>query len=307
MVQENEYGKKLRVLRVLIMLMERPFGYTLKQLATRTGVSTGTVKKDIKAIREGGFEVSCDKKYCYGFEVDRRYNDLKDLLEFSEKDQLLLLNALDTVSNDSKQAEKLKRKLASMYDYTRIGRTTLRKPYLTKVDLLTRAKKEKKQIILLDYRSSNSNEISDRRVEGFDPNIHDDVLQAFDVDKKKLRHFRISRITRLRITDDPWQYEKKHEVIATDPFRIVEKKQVMVHLRLKVGAYNELVERFPLTQSYITPDAVEEGIYDFQCAVNHNFIGLTNFILGFHHQLVEVIEPELLLAHLRTEVKKMNF
>ncbi len=307
MVQENEYGKKLRVLRILIMLMERPFGYTKKQLATRTGVAVGTIKKDIEAIRESGFEVSCDKKYCYGFEVDRRYNDLKDLLEFSEKDQLLLLNALDTLSKDSKHAEKLKRKLASMYDYTRIGRTTLRKPYLTKVDLLTRAKKEKKQIVLLDYRSSNSNEISDRRVEGFDPNIHDDVLQAFDVDKKKLRHFRISRITRLRITDDPWQYEKKHEVIATDPFRIVERKQVTVHLRLKVGAYNELVERFPLTQSYITPDGKDEGVYDFQCQVNFRFIGLTNFILGFYHQLVEVVEPESLLEHLKEEMKKMKF
>ena len=307
MVQQNEYGKKLRVLRVLIMLMERPFGYTLKQMATRTGVEPDTIKKDIKAIRDAGFEVSYNKNYCYGFEVDRKYNDLKDLLEFSEKDQLLLLNALDSVSGNSKQAEKLKRKLSSMYDYTRIGRTTLRKPYLTKVDLLTRAKKEKKQIILLDYRSSNSNEISDRRVEGFDPNIHDDILQAFDVDKKELRHFRISRITRLRITDDPWKYEKKHEIIATDPFRIVEKNQIMVHLRLKVGAYNELVERFPLTQSYITPDAIEEGIYDFQCLVNHKFIGLTNFILGFYHQLVEVVEPESLLDHLRAEMEKMDF
>ncbi len=306
-MQENEYGKKLRVLKVLIMLVERPFGYTKKQLASRTGVSIETIKKDFKAIKEAGFELACDKNYRYGFEVDQRYNDLRDLLEFSEKDQILLLNALDTIASNSKHAEKLKRKLSSMHDFTRIGRAMLRKPYLTKVDLLRKAKKEKRQILLMDYHSSNSNEISDRLVEGFDPNIHDDVLQAFDVDKKKLRHFRISRITRLKITDQPWQYEKKHEVFATDPFRIVEKNQVMVHLRLKVGAYNELIERFPLTQSYIKPDALEEGIYDFQCLVNYRFIGLSNFILGFYHQLVEVVEPESLLNHLRTEVANMDF
>lgn len=307
MVQDNEYGKKLRVLRVLVMLVDRPFGYTLKQLAERTGVAADTVKRDIRAIREAGFEVTCDKKYRYGFGVDRRYNDLKDLLEFSEKDQILLLKALDTISDDTKHTEKLKRKLSSMHDFTRIGRAMLRKPYLTKVDLLKRAKKEKRQIVLLDYYSSNSNEISDRRVEGFDPNIHDDILQAFDVDKKKLRHFRISRITRLKLTDDLWEYENKHEVFATDPFRIVQKNQVMVHLRFNVSAYNELIERFPLTQSYITPDAIEKGVYDFQCQVNYEFKGLTNFILGFHHQVIEVVEPESLISHLRNEMKRMDF
>lgn len=92
-------------------------------------------------------------------------------------------------------------------------------------------------------------------------------------------------------------------MLATDPFRIVSDEQAMVHLRLRVGGYNELVERFPLSKAYIQEDAEEEGIYDFQCRVNRKFYGLTNFILGFHHQVVEVLEPEELKEHLREEVK----
>ena len=126
------------------------------------------------------------------------------------------------------------------------------------------------------------------------------------MDKKELRHFRISRIKRIRPTETPWAYEDQHQVLATDPFRIVDDRQVMVHLRLKVGAYNELVERFPLSKAYIQEDAQEEGIYDFQARVNHQFFGLTNFILGFHHQIVEVLEPEGLKAHLRGEMDRMT-
>lgn len=38
---------------------------------------------------------------------------------------------------------------------------------------------------------------------------------------------------------------------ATDPFRIVKDKQVRVYIKLKVGGYNELIEGFPMTQTYL--------------------------------------------------------
>jgi len=51
MIKDDNDGKKLRVLKVMIMMIERPFSYTLKQLASRTGVQPGTSKKDIETIR----------------------------------------------------------------------------------------------------------------------------------------------------------------------------------------------------------------------------------------------------------------
>lgn len=306
MARDTEYGTKLRMLRVMRALLDLPFGYTKRQLADQYGVDPDTIKNDFTAFENVGLVVRYDENYRYGFAENNPYKQLKDLLHFSEEDQLLLMQAIDQIAPHTKRGERLKRKLGSLYDYHRLGYSYLRKPYLSKVDALMEAKKEKRQVVLQDYRSSNSNVVSDRVVEPFHPSPPDDTLQAFDVEKQELRHFRISRITRIRFTENDWQYEARHVVLPTDPFRIVDPKQELVHLRLKVGAYNELIERFPLTKAYIQ-EASEDEVYDFQCMVNHQFLGLTNFILGFHHQLVEILEPESLIEHLRAEVKKMRF
>ncbi len=306
MAKEAEYGTKLRMLRVMRALLEGPFRYTKRQLSDIYGVDPDTIKNDFKTFNNAGFVVRYDDKFRYGFAENKPYKQLKDLLHFSEEDQLLLMQAIDQIAPHTKRGKKLKSKLASLYDYKRLGYSYLRKPYLSKVDKLMQAKKEKRQVILQDYRSSNSNVVSNRLVEPFHPSPPDDTLQAFDAEKQSLRHFRISRITRVRLTDQNWRHENRHIVLPTDPFRIVDSNQVLVHLRLKVGAYNELTERFPLTKAYIQ-EASEDEIYDFQCMVNHKFLGLSNFILGFHHQLVEILEPESLIDHLREEIKKMSF
>lgn len=302
---EAEYGTKLRLLRILFALVDRPYGYTRRQLAELYNVDITTIRDDFKAFKNVGLLMDKDERHRYAFQVDKPFQKLQDLLHFSEEDQYLLNAAIDQIAPHTKRGERLKKKLGSLYDYHRLGHVYLRKPYLTKIDLLKQAKEEKRQVILKAYRSSNSNKISDRLVEPFHPSPPDDILHAFDVEKKKLRHFRISRFMRVQFTNEPWQYENHHLVRPTDPFRIVEPKQVMVHLRLKVGAYNELRERFPLTEAYIQP-AAEEDEYDFQCKVNYRFFGLTNFILGHHHQLVEVVYPDALIEHLQKQVKKMN-
>ncbi len=305
MSDEAEYGTKLRLLRIMRALMEHPNGYTKKELAERYNVNPSTIKRDFESFADAGFLTRRDNRHRYKFVVNRPYKELKDLLHFSEEDQLLLSKAIDHVGEHSKRAGRLKKKLASLYDYHLLGHAYLRKPYLERLDQLQKAINEKQQILLLNYRSSNSNIVSDRLVEPFHVNPPEDILQAYDVNRNDIRYFRVSRISRIRFSGEPWQNEPRHQVMRADPFRIVDNVQVMVHLRLKVGAYNDLIERFPLTASHIQP-AVEENLYDFQCLVNHRFLGLSNFILGTHHQ-VEVLEPESLIEHLQEEVAQMKF
>lgn len=303
---EKEYGTKDRLLRILLALIENPFGYTRKQLAVRYGVDRDTIKHDFNCFRNAGLLLDKDDQHRYRIVLNRPYKQLKHLLHFTEEDQQLLEQAIDQISPHTRSGERLKKKLASLYDFRKLGHTYLRKPYLTKVDSLLLAKEQKKAVQLKDYRSSNSNRIEDRKVEPFHVSPPDDTLQAFDLDRKQIRHFRISRIRRVNVLDEAWQFKSRHAVMLTDPFRIVDNEQVLVHLRMKVGAYNELTERFPITKAYIE-ETEEPEVYDFQCMVNHRFLGLSNFILGFHHQIIEIIEPESLKEHLLTVVKNMKF
>lgn len=302
----SEYTSKGRLLRIMRALLERPHSYTLRELSERYGVSRDSIKRDITELNNAGFVLDRDDRYRYAFVEDQPLRQLKNLLHFSEEDQALLDQVIDQLDVTSSQGERLRAKLASLYDYRKLGHSYLRKPYLNKVDALLHAKAEKRQVVLEGYRSSNSNAVSDRLVEPFHPSPPDDTVHTYDVDKQALRHFRISRFTRVRILDTPWAHENHHNIRPTDPFRIVDGNQVMVHLRISVGAYNELTERYPLTRNYIE-DAAEPGFYDFQGMVNHRFLGLTNFILGNYHQRIEVLSPDSLLDTLREMVGKMRF
>jgi predicted DNA-binding transcriptional regulator YafY len=180
------------------------------------------------------------------------------------------------------------------------------KSFLDKASLLEQAKQQKRVVRLINYRSTNSADISTRTVEAFMVSTKEDILHCFDLDRGEIRHFRVSRVERVEVLTTLWAHETRHVVTATDPFRIANNRQVHVHIKLRVGGYNELTERFPLTQVYLKP-ANEAGVFDFECKVNEQFYGLTNFILGYHEHIVEIVEPDRLIAHIQTHVKKINF
>ena len=303
----NETSPNIRLLRILRAMIERPYGNTKQDWADLYNVHKDTIKTDLEDIRNAGFEVKYDKQYRYAIEQDKALEHLKELLFFSENEQDFLLNALEKMSQTDKRYARVRKKLETIYDISKLGSSMISKPFLTKINLLERAKGQKYLVKLIGYRSTNSSDVTDRLVEPFHISPKEDMLHSFDVEKKNIRHFRLSRIERVEIIEVPWNYEGKHYKKATDPFRIVDDKQVDVHIRLKVGGYNELTERFPLTSSYLKPAADEAGIFDLECKVNHRFFGLSNFILGYHEHIVEVLEPESLLDHLQNEVKKINF
>ena len=306
MSQDKEFGIKIRLLKVMRDLIERPYGFTRKQLATRHGAHPDTIGNDLKIFSELGLEVTRDEKHRYAFIVNKQLKRINELLYFSEEERTLLHEAIHNLRTTPEKQTQLLRKLHSLYDYSRLGYSFLRKPHLNKVDLLEQAKAEKRQVVLEDYRSSNSNTVADRVVEPYHISPAEDTLQTFDVEKRIPRHFRISRITRVRLLDQPWQHEGHHNIQRTDVFRIVDNNQKNVHLRLSVGACNELTERYPMTKSYIM-ETDDPTYFDFQCMINKNYFGLTNFILGFYHLDIEVIAPEELRVHLREEVGKMRF
>ena len=306
MTKESEYGTKTRLLRIMRTIVDRPFAYTRKQLAREYNVHEDTIKGDFEAFRNGGFEMDIDKKGRYAFIADKPLKKLEALLYFTEQERILLHQAIDNLESTPEQLNRLKQKLYALYDYSKLGHEYLRKPYLNKIDILEEAKRDKRQVILVNYRSTNSNSVSSRTVEPFHIDLAEDTLQAFDPDKYGTRHFRISRISRVSLTDQKWSFEGHHNILRTDPFRIVNNNQVNIHLRLSVGACNELTERYPITKTYIM-ETEDPDYFDFQCTVNDKFLGLSNFILGYFQLGIEVISPDSLRDHLKKIISRANF
>lgn len=305
----SDIGTKQSLLRLMIILLEQPFRYTKKELAQKIGIKPLTITKHFTALGNAGFETTYHKSsYRYGFKEDKAYDQLKNLLHFTEAEQDFLNKAIDDFDKYDEQAKtalRIKKKLNSLYDYHKLGLEVLRRPHLQKINILEQAKNGKYRIYLVNYFSSNSNSIKDRLVEPLQVSPMDNMLYAYDVEKDKVSHFRLSRISKIKITNTPFSYNKPFHIGATDPFYIVDDKQVMVHLKFGVAAYNELVARFPLTKNYIRPDAFEDNLFDFQCKVNARFLGVTNFIFNVFHDNVHVLDPPELVEHLEYNLKKM--
>lgn len=288
-------------------LLERPHHYTKKMLATKYGVNPDTIKNDFEELRDADFLVHFDAQYRYAIVPNKSLEYLEDVLFFTEAEKDLLIDALTKTNATDKRMEKIREKLETVYDVSKLGSSLFSKTFLNKANLLEQAKQQKKLVKLINYRSTNSSKVSNRMVEPFLVSTKEDILHAYDEENQFIRHFRISRIERVEVQTDIWENETKHYVTATDPFRIVNDKQVRVHIRLKVGGYNELIERFPLTQAYLQPSADQEDVFEFECKVNERFFGLTNFLLGYHEHIVEIVEPESLMAHIRKHIAQINF
>jgi predicted DNA-binding transcriptional regulator YafY len=298
---------KLRVLKVLRTILERPFAYTAKQLAEKCNVDDGTIKRYFEDFKAVGFDLNFDDNYRYAISGEKQYEHLQELLFFSEKDQDFMLEALSKNASESKQKDRILKKMHSIYDFTRLGSHLISGQFMTKINLLEKAKQTKKVVELVDYRSTNSASVSNKRIEAFGIMPKEDVLHGFDIDAKAIRHYRISRIARVELSDADWHFEGHHRMMPTDPFRISNAQQVRVKIKLKVGGYNELIERFPATYGFLQPTADEKDMFELDCMVNANFYGLSNFILGYHHHIVDILEPDSLLEHIKNEVQKINF
>ncbi len=303
----NDNSPKNRLLQLLKDLLERPKHYTKKMLATKYNVSVDTVKNDFEELRNADFLLHYDRHYRYSIVPNKSLEYLKDVLFFTDSEKEVLVEALIAWKASDTQKNKILEKLETVYDISKLGSSLFSKTFLNKANLLEQAKQQKRVAHLVNYRSTNSSKVANRTVEPFLVSTKEDILHAYDVESLQVRHYRLSRIERVEVTAELWKNEAKHYVTATDPFRIVNDKQVFVHIRLKVGGYNELIERFPLTQAYLYPSASEEAVYEFECKVNEKFFGLTNFLLGYHEYIVEIVEPESLIEHIKAHISRINF
>jgi predicted DNA-binding transcriptional regulator YafY len=284
-----------------------PYRYTKRELAQQFNRTRDALSEDFAALSSAGLQLVKNEQHRYAIVPDREFRELKYLQPLSDEDKAKIGRALDYLGSQ-KEAMYLRNKLESIYDFQRLGLRALRKPVLERIERLTSARKDRKQVILKNYRSRNSNTVRDRRVEPFHLDPEKDTLQAYDISSRDSRHFRLSRIERVIATEDDWEHTGDHRTKITDVFRIADNQQVFIHLQVDVSGYNALIEEFPLTLTYLEP-ANQPNSWDFQCQVNHEFIGLLPYILG-NAAHVEILAPDTLAARVREEagniVKKFS-
>ncbi|MEM7574056.1 MAG: WYL domain-containing transcriptional regulator [Bacteroidota bacterium] len=298
-----------KTLKLLLKLLATPGRMTRRQLAEYIGLSKNdpkAIKRHLSNIEAAGIHLQRDRHGRYCVLPETGFKELTYLSPLSDEDKAIIRTTLQRGLGSEAKAIALANKLDSLYNFQALGLEALRHPELEKIDAIEAAMKDKKRVILVNYRSRTSNSMRDRKVEAFGIEPEIGMIRAYDTEAGKLRtaHFIISRLDRVEITDESWQYEQEHYHKAADPFNIVMDQRELVHLQLNVGAYNDLVERNPQARQFARPGK-EVDTYDWQARVNAKFIGLLPFLLA-NWRGVKVLGPAALRERIKEELRIMT-
>lgn len=304
----RERGAQERFLDIFLDLLDSPFGKTKEQLAEKYSLSVRRVEEIFNKFKLRGFDLTSDHRGQFRLVRHHRiFEELEDLLHFTEKEQRALKKAIDATELGLKHQANLRRKLDGIYDFRRLGHAYLETTHLTKLNLLEKAKREKRQALLHNYRSSSSGSRADRLVEIMHIEPEKDEVQVYDTeeeDEMRVRKvFRISRIGTVSVTDTPILFGEQHSYLPTDCFGFHYPTQRPIHLVLDLPAYNDLIDRFPAAAALCKEK--RDGFH-LQCEVNAGYGGVRNFLLGCPG-VVKIVESEDLREHLREAFRKKDF
>lgn len=290
-MDQAKITKLLRLMKLLTGNVSR----TIDQLAVEMGITPRTIYRYIDTIRESGFVVNklYGNVYAMG-KVGRSLSDFNKLIYFTEEEAYMTARLIEGIDNNNVLKRDLQRKLASIYDSTSIANYIDNSANAVNVEALASAIKSKRQVILKQYESANSDEARDRKVEPieFTSNMID--VWAFDVDKQENRLLKIARIRDVIVTDEGWKYTAKHKVQKPDLFRMTGDLSETITLQLNTRAKALLLEEFPLAEKELSR---KEGKWVLTTTIN-SLEGATRFVLGLAAD-IKILKGEKLQNYIR--------
>lgn len=292
-----DHQKILRMLRLLMKLSGRRW-CSLQEVADILQCSQRTVYRYLETFESAGFLVERnDGKYRL---QSNSYNrSLQSLLYFSAEEVAIIYETLELIEGTTSVKEQLIRKLNVLYDFKALEQLQKTND-LAKIHTLSEAIKNKKQVHLKKYRSSNSDNISDRKVEPFDFSPDYRSVWCFELDSKSCKQFKLSRIQDIELTNRNWENEMMHHIFFTDAFRIAAIRPLeKIEATLSLKAYNLLVEEYPLSRECIEEN---KGSYHLKIPVS-GYQGIGRFVLGLPGE-IEVLGTKGFKKYLEEEIKK---
>ena len=173
-----------------------------------------------------------------------------------------------------------------------------------KIELLIQAIEEKRQVILKNYHSSNSQTVRDRLIEPLEFSENYSSITAYEPEKEGQRVFRIDRIEGVELLDTLQASGLNPE--GVDWFGFIGNKAFEIKLHLSDLAYNLLIEEYPMTKPYTQRLSTKSNHpYLFESQVRSE-VGIGRFILSIPGEIV-VESPSRLKKYLNERIKGLRF
>jgi predicted DNA-binding transcriptional regulator YafY len=264
--------------------------YTTKEIRERLQLSERGLYRYIKVLKDFGFVIDKDDRGYILKKNNKAAKELSSLLHFSEEEAYILNEAINNIPATTKPRQSLIAKLSALYDTDRIAIRFTAKEQSSKIKPLLEAIRNKRQVKVLDYRSSGGGTVTDRILEPFGFTTNYISIWAYEPESGENKLFKVERMKKVEPTEKEWRFENEHHADPVDCFRVAGKKKMNVRFEMSLLAKNLLTEEYPLSEPFIR--TVNENRYVFEGWVAAPE-GIGRFILGLPGEISHLENKEI--------------
>ncbi len=284
--------EKLQQTLEMLIMLSSGIRYRAAEIAERFNISKRSVYRNLNTFKNVGFVFDPDHRNGY-YSIDKNLSAnkaLNDLLHFSEEEAWILNKAIFSIQCDNLLKNNLLRKLYALYDFERVADAVVKEGLADTIHTLYQAMKHKREVILNNYRSSNSSTMRNRLVEPYTFNNGYQSFWAYEPSSRSNKVFKTERVGKVLLTGNTWSHERYHHLAEMDIFRVSGHKRFGVKMILSMRAGNLLVEEYPLAEKYLKPFGDQNFLFDgWVCS----FDGIGRFVAGLADE-VQIWEPDSL-------------
>lgn len=290
--------KTIVILEILARLSGKVrIGY--KVLADEFDISTRTLYRYLQEIEYAGFLLDRRDGSCILHRDAQK--QMYSLFHLTDDEANVIIKMIEILDVENKDALKLLNKLNIIYDIKKLNR--LPSPTFENIEKLKQSMIKKTLVKLVNYRSSNSNIVSDRIVEPYQFISEYEGVWCLDHKDKQCKQFKIHRIEEVELLPNRFQYESKHNLPVEDLFHMTNKEYIdTVELELSLTAANLLMEDFPASKSLLTTSKDVPNIFYLKVPVT-SYYGIGRFVLGMSGEVC-VLQSDKFIQFLEAKKKE---
>lgn len=294
--------KPLTKVLKLLFYLNYPFGRTLDECLEAISIKRSTFYEYLKTLKALGFAIE-NTGGRYQLNIAQTHNEwFTKLFHISDEEAYILSKAIDRLDVSVPRVNNLKQKLIKVFDRELFTYQLSKQSGDNVLNKLISAINNKKQVLLINYHSGNSQTISNRLVEPFKISDSLNLIWCYDIEKQGNRQFKISRISDIKPTPFNWEHKALHDYMPTDIFRNTGPLNHTVNIKLNLRACNLLLEEYPLSERCI--ETINAQTFILTCKVA-KFEGPARFILGLWED-TEVLGDEAFKAFINKKIKFFN-
>jgi predicted DNA-binding transcriptional regulator YafY len=287
-----------RLLRLMVILLVNNH-LSNSQIAEKLGITERTVERYIETFRCAGFVVTKNDGYYSLDKSSPLFKEISEIGNFSAAEAVVLNHSIEGVDDPNLLKQNLKKKLEVLYHKRLMAEVTVNPQNADNVKVLTEAIRDKKQVILYDYASANSDKMSHRLVEPYKFTTNYIDVWCYELVSACNKLFKIARIGRSVLLQHDWDFETVHDTGFVDIFRMHDDCKINVRLRLNVRAAHLLLEEYPKSDAYLKEIEHDHWLLDTDVC---SFLGIGRFVLGLMDD-IEVIKPNEFVKYLKKQLK----